>query len=339
LTAAQFVSTYVSTVGFVTGGERVTQKLRQAYLDAVLRQEIAYFDTLGSGEIAQRMLDDINQLQDGLTGKLSLTLGSIATFVTAFIVILVEGWKLGLILVSAIVAITGTMTIGGIYMIKYAKITAAANGASASVAQESLEEYRHVAAMGMQDALAERYNKLVLTASRSSIRGRWALAIMIALMNASIAWSNGLAFWEGSRLLATGDETLGALVTTLLSVSTGAFALGNIAPHIQAFATSIGASGKIFELIQRVSDSDPSASQGKRLPEAKGRIQFRDVSFRYPSRMESLVLDSLSLIAEPGQTTALVGPSGSGKSTLLELIERFYRPLEGTLGRLSERVP
>ncbi|KAI1176093.1 P-loop containing nucleoside triphosphate hydrolase protein [Nemania sp. FL0916] len=331
LTAAQFASTYISTVGFVTGGERITQKLRQEYLNAVLRQEIAYFDTLGSGEIAQRMLDDINQLQDGLTGKLSLTLGSIATFVTAFIVILVEGWKLGLILVSGIVAITGTMTIGGYFMIKYAKITAAANGASASVAQESLEEYRHVAAMGMQDVLVERYNKLVLIASRSSVRGRWALAIMIALMNASIAGSNGLAFWEGSRLLAMGEESLGALVTTLLSVSTGAFALGNIAPHIQAFATSIGASAQIFQLIKRASDSDPSSSEGEKLPKTEGRIQFKDVSFRYPSRMESLVLDSLSLIAEPGKTTAIVGPSGSGKSTLLELIERFYRPLEGTV--------
>ncbi|KAI1818682.1 ABC multidrug transporter Mdr1 [Poronia punctata] len=331
LTAAQFVSTYVSTVGFVTGGERITQKLREAYLDAVLRQEIAYFDTLGSGEIAQRMLDDINQLQDGLTGKLSLTLGSVATFVTAFIVILVEGWKLGLIMVSGIVAITGTMTIGGIYMIKYAKTTAVANGASASLAQESLEEYRHVAAMGMQDALIERYNKLVVAASRSSIRGRWALAIMIAFMNASIAWSNGLAFWEGSRLLAAGEERLGALVTTLLSVSTGAFALGNIAPHIQAFATSIGASGKIFELIHRVSDSDPSSSEGRQLAGVKGHIRLRDVVFRYPSRTESLVLDSLSLVAEPGQTTAIVGPSGSGKSTTMELIEQFYRPLEGAL--------
>ncbi|KAI1281087.1 P-loop containing nucleoside triphosphate hydrolase protein [Xylaria sp. FL0933] len=331
LTAATFVSSYVSTAGFVTGGERISQKLREKYLEAVLRQDIAYFDTLGSGEIAQRILDDINQLQDALTGKLSLTLGSIATFVTAFVVILVEGWKLGLIMISAIGAITGTMTLGGWFMVRYAKATAAANANAASAAQESLEEYRHVAAMGMHDALFARYSKLVRLASRSSIRGRWALAVMIAVLNASIVWSNGLAFWEGSRLLATGDETLGALVTTLLSVSTGAFALGSIGPHVQAFVTSLGASTKIFEVIQRKSDSDPSSLKGQKLPNIKGRIEFKEVTFRYPSRPETVVLDSLSVVAKAGQVTALVGSSGSGKSTVMELIERFYRPLEGVI--------
>ncbi|KAI0428310.1 ABC transporter [Xylaria sp. FL1042] len=330
-TAATFVSAYLSTAGFVTGGEHITQKLRENYLEAVLRQDIAFFETLGSGEIAQRILDDINQLQDALTRKLSLTLGSIATFVTAFVVILVEGWKLGLIMISAIAAITGTMTLGGWFMVRYAKVTAAANAKAASAVQESLEEYRHVAAMGMHDALFARYSKLVRLASRSSIRGRWALALMIAVLNASIVWSNGLAFWEGSRLLVTGDETLGALVTTLLSVSTGAFALGSIGPHIQAFVTSLGASTKIFEVIQRKSDSDPSSTKGQMLPKIKGRIEFKEVFFRYPSRLETVVLGSLSVIAEAGQITALVGPSGSGKSTLVELIERFYKPSEGVI--------
>ncbi|KAI1380474.1 P-loop containing nucleoside triphosphate hydrolase protein [Hypoxylon crocopeplum] len=331
LTVAQFVSVYISTVGFVTGGERITQKLRERYLNAVLRQEIGFFDNLGSGEIAQRILDDINQLQDGLTGKLSLSLTSISTFATAFVVILVEGWKLGLIMLSGIVAITGTMVVGGWFMVRYAKTTAAANGLASSAAQESLEEIKQVTAMGMQEALLKRYNELVLLASRSSIRGRIALAVMIAVMNACIAWSNGLAFWEGSRLLANGEESLGALVTTLLSVSTGAFALGNIAPHIQAFGASIGASAQIFTVIERQSQSDASSTLGKKLPQVKGRIYFRDVSFRYPSRKDTQVLDSLDLVIEPGQTTAIVGPSGSGKSTLVELIERFYKPSSGTI--------
>ncbi|KAI2628689.1 P-loop containing nucleoside triphosphate hydrolase protein [Hypoxylon sp. NC1633] len=331
LTIAQFVSVYISTVGFVTGGERITQRLRERYLNAVLRQEIAFFDNLGSGEIAQRILDDINQLQDGLTGKLSLSLTSISTFVTAFVVILVEGWRLGLIMLSGIIAITGAMVIGGWVMVHYAKITAAANGLAASAAQESLEEIKQVTAMGMQEALLKRYTDLVLKASRSSIRGRISLAVMIAVMNACIAWSNGLAFWEGSRLLANNEESLGALVTTLLSVSTGAFALGNIAPHIQAFGTSIGALAKIFAVIERHSESDPSSMRGDKLAQVNGQIRFRDVSFRYPSRADTQVLNQLSLVAEPGQTTAIVGPSGSGKSTLVELIERFYKPSSGTL--------
>lgn len=56
----------------------------------------------------------------------------------------------------------------------------------------------------------------------------------------------------------------------------------------------------------------------------KGRIEFKNVNFSYPSRPEDKVLNNFSCVFEPGKTTALVGPSGSGKSTIIQLVERFY---------------
>jgi len=61
----------------------------------------------------------------------------------------------------------------------------------------------------------------------------------------------------------------------------------------------------------------------------KGRIEFKHVKFRYPSRLDQEVLKSFSATFEPGKTTAIVGPSGSGKSTVVQLIERFYDAEEG----------
>ena len=74
----------------------------------------------------------------------------------------------------------------------------------------------------------------------------------------------------------------------------------------------------------------------------KGRIDLENVSFRYPTRPETTVLDNFSLKISPGEVVALVGPSGSGKSSIIKLIERLLRTFpqwwEGELGDLWMRM-
>jgi ATP-binding cassette, subfamily B (MDR/TAP), member 1 len=85
----------------------------------------------------------------------------------------------------------------------------------------------------------------------------------------------------------------------------------------------------IFALLDRKSKVDPFETGGLRPFNVRGRIEFRNVTFRYPSRPEEPVVKNLNLIIEPGQSVALVGPSGSGKSTIVALLERYYDPEVG----------
>ena len=87
----------------------------------------------------------------------------------------------------------------------------------------------------------------------------------------------------------------------------------------------------VFDIINRVPDIDSRSETGKNLDRIEGRIEFKDVNFRYPSRLDQQVLNNFSAVFEPGQTTAIVGPSGSGKSTIVQLIERFYDPESGSI--------
>jgi subfamily B ATP-binding cassette protein MsbA len=89
----------------------------------------------------------------------------------------------------------------------------------------------------------------------------------------------------------------------------------------------------VFELVDAPVEHDPGT---RTLERAQGRVQFQNVSFRYPNSL-ALALDEVSLDIKPGQTVALVGMSGGGKSTFVNLLTRFYEPASGRI--LLDGVP
>ncbi|KAJ5951225.1 ABC transporter integral membrane type 1 [Penicillium vulpinum] len=313
----QFVSVYISTAGFMIGGENITQRLREKYLAAILRQNIAFFDVLGAGEITTRITADMNLIQDSLTGKLSLTLYSCANFGAAFIISFAKSWRMALILISAIVAETGSMSICSSFMVKYTNMSLLAYADGSTAAEEAISSIRHVTAFGIQDKLADRYQKFLTKAERYGLQSRIALATMMAIMNGVIFWTYGLTFWQGSRYLVVDEIELGALVTILLATLTGAFTFGNIAPNFQAFATGIAATGKILATVSRKSPLDPSSSRGNKLQPVSGTIELKNICFVYPSRPDVLTLDGINLLFTAGKTTAIVGASGCGKKNIV----------------------
>jgi ATP-binding cassette subfamily B (MDR/TAP) protein 1 len=139
----------------------------------------------------------------------------------------------------------------------------------------------------------------------------------------------GLAFWQGSRYIVSGDTNVQSVLTILLAIMIGAFSLGNVAPNAQAFTTATSAAAKIFDTIDRVSPLDPVAETGEKLEHVEGTVELRHIKHIYPSRPEVTVMDDVSLIIPAGKKTALVGASGSGKSTIVGLVERFYLPCAG----------
>lgn len=105
--------------------------------------------------------------------------------------------------------------------------------------------------------------------------------------------------------------------------------LGQAAPDVTAFIRAKAAAYPIFEMIERNTVSKSSAQTGKKLSKVDGHIQFKNVTFSYPSRPDVMIFNKLCLDIPSGKIVALVGGSGSGKSTVISLIERFYEPLSG----------
>jgi ATP-binding cassette subfamily B (MDR/TAP) protein 1 len=326
---AEFITIYISTVGFIYTGEHISGKVRAQYLAACLRMNIGFYDKLGSGEITTRITADTNLVQDGISEKVGLTLNALATFFTAFIIGFIKSWKLTLILTSTVAAIVLMMGAGSSFIVKYSKQSLGSYAIGGSIAEEVISSIRNATAFGTQDKLARQYDKHLAEAEKYGSKVKFALAAMLGGMFLVIYLNYGLAFWVGSKFLVKGEIGLSSILTILMSIMIGAFALGNVAPNIQAFTTAISAAAKIFNTIDRVSPLDPTSTEGIKLDHVEGTVELRNIKHIYPSRPEVTVMEDVSLVIPAGKMTALVGASGSGKSTIVGLVERFYDPVGG----------
>jgi ATP-binding cassette, subfamily B (MDR/TAP), member 1 len=116
------------------------------------------------------------------------------------------------------------------------------------------------------------------------------------------------------------------LITSLIDLDRS---LGQAFSNLGAFSKGKIAGYKLLEVIRQKPSIVNDHKDGKWLAEVHGNIEFKDVTFSYPSRPDVMIFRDFSLFFPAGKTVAVVGSSGSGKSTVVALIERFYDPNEG----------
>jgi ATP-binding cassette, subfamily B (MDR/TAP), member 1 len=182
LAIGEFVSIYISTVGFIHTGEHISAKVREQYLAAVLRQNIAFFDKLGAGDITTRITADTNLVQDAISEKVALTLTAIATFLSAFVIGFATFWKLTLILISTVVLIVMVMGTGSSFIVKFSKKSLESYALGGTIAEEVVSSIRNATAFSTQNKLARQYDTHLIEAQRWSLRVKFAIAIMMGCM-------------------------------------------------------------------------------------------------------------------------------------------------------------
>jgi ATP-binding cassette subfamily B (MDR/TAP) protein 1 len=333
LAIGEFATIYLATVGFIYTGDHIVQQIRVEYLRAVLRQNIAFFDTLGAGEITTRITADTNLIQDGISEKVGLALTGISTFVTAFIIAYIKSWKLALVCSATLVALLLIMGGCSTAMLGSNKNALGSQGQGASLAEDILDSIRTVVAFDAQETLATKYEKHLKDAERPGMRAQIIFALMVGALLCVMYLNYGLGFWMGSRFLTetNSDIKAGDVLTILMAIILGSYNLGNIAPNTQALSTAVAAASKLYSTIDRQSPLDASVDKGITLDHVRGDIVLQNIRHVYPSRPEVIVAHDLSVYIPAGKTTAFVGPSGSGKSTIIGLIERFYSPVAGNI--------
>ncbi|KAN0066590.1 hypothetical protein ACQY0O_000684 [Thecaphora frezii] len=326
-----FVTSYIYMAAWSYTSEKICCRIREAYLRSTLRQEIAYFDDFGPGQLASQIRSDIHSIQAGINEKLPMTLMYFSTFIGSVAVAFSQSWRLSLALLP--IAPTILMT-GGVMnvMTKSAKeIELKSTSKGASRAEEACRSIRTIKAFGKEAVLLEQYDRCNDETRLQGGRIGRLQGVGVGALMFIIYSGYALAFYYGSKLIARGELAPGKIISVIFSNFIGAFAIATLFPNLETFTVALAAAGPILMAIRRKPQLADAGDRGLEPASVVGRVELRNVHFTYPSRPDVPILRGLSLSFEDGKTTALVGSSGCGKSTVIALLERFYDPAAGSV--------
>ncbi|KAJ1984334.1 hypothetical protein H4R34_000709 [Dimargaris verticillata] len=329
LAAGTFVAASIQVFCWSATAERQTRRMRELYYEAILRQEISWFDTVATGDLTARISGDVNIVQEGMGSKLGRLIQDLVTFLTGFIIAFIKGWKLALVLLAAFPLMAAAGSLVSVLIASESVGGQSSYGKAGGVAEEVISGIRTVMAFGGQESEIRRYDQKITEAMRKGIRKALIGGVGMGAINSIMFLTYALGFWYGVKLAAEGSLESSQVLNVFFALTIGAMSLGISAPNLTAVGSAQGAANKVFTIIDRQSPIDPLAESGRRLDQVQGRIEFRNIRFSYPTRPDVPILQGVSLTVEPGETVALVGASGSGKSTIVALLERFYDPTEG----------
>ncbi|KAK7056875.1 hypothetical protein VNI00_002592 [Paramarasmius palmivorus] len=326
-----FLCTYVYMYFWVYTGEVNAKRVRENYLKAVLRQDIAFFDKVGAGEVATRIQTDTHLVQQGISEKVALVVNFLAAFVAGFIIAYVRSWRLALAMSSILPCIAIAGGVMNKFVSKYMQESLKFIAEGGNLAEEVISTIRTAQAFGTQRILSSMYDSHIERARIVDVKAAVVHGIGLAIFFFVIYSSYALAFSFGITLTLDGHADVGIVINVFMAILIGSFSLAMLAPEMQAITHARGAAAKLYSTIDRVPDIDSANPDGLKPDHVEGEIELDHVKFSYPSRPGVIVVKDLSLTFRAGKTAALVGASGSGKSTVISLVERFYDPLAGSV--------
>jgi ATP-binding cassette subfamily B protein len=308
--------------------QRSMFRLREDVEDKLNRLPLKYVDQQSLGDLLSRVTNDIDNLAQSLQQTLSQMLTSSLTLVGTMVMMFVVSWQLALVALVTVPLSLLTMR----FIAKRSRERFIAQwrhtGDLNGLVEESFTGHAIVKAFGRQAEVEERFrqnNDLLYEASygAQSISGSIQPSMM-AIGNLNFV---AVAIIGGVQV-ANGSLSLGGVQAFIQYSRQFAQPLTQVASMINVFQSGVASAERIFEFLD-AEEQSPDASERLLPPAVRGRVEFEQVSFSYdPDR--PLITD-LSLVAEPGQTVAIVGPTGAGKTTLVNLIMRFYELDEGRI--------
>ena len=312
-------------------GERVVADLRVAVQRNLLALDPKYFEENRPSEIASRMTSDTSVIEMIVGTTISVALRNIVMGIGGIIYLLTLSPKLALMMLLGIPLAIGPIVILGRMLRNVSRHSQDRIADVGAMVAETLGAMKIVQAFGQERREGDRFDKAVQSAFSTARRRIVIRSVMTAIVITLIFGAITMVLWQAASDVISGQITGGAVAAFVLTGMIVAGAFGALTEVYGELMRGAGAAGRLSELLQEVPEIRAPANP-KALPQpSRGELKFDDVTFRYPTRLETPALEDFALTISPGELVAVVGPSGAGKSTLFQLAQRFYDPQEGVV--------
>ena len=327
LVALRGICNFTSDYFMAWVGNTVVMRLQRAVFSHLMGMPLSFFDKHNTGTLLSKVTYDAGQVSSAASSTLISLIREGCTVIGLLVLMFYYSWQLSLIffIVGPVVAVL--ISVISKRFRKLSRQLQHAMGNITTSTEQMLRGHREVLMFGGQEIEAGRFDKVSNSVRQQNMKMVVADAVGSPIVQfiASTALSLVLylaTFPEISHTLTAGS--FAAVISALFGLMKPLKSLTQV--NVQ-FQRGIAACQSLFDVIDLPLEQDNGQLQ---IGHATGRIEFRDVTFTYPTK-DAPALRNISFNIEPGKTVALVGRSGSGKSTIASLLTRFYDIQEGTI--------
>lgn len=309
-------------------GQRVIIDIRRAVFTKLQRLSMSFYDKNKTGTIMSYVTNDVSALQGALVDNVVEMITESVILIASIVMMIYLDWKLFLVTFGTFPFVLGFIDLFGKRIRKSGSRIQEAAADITSVLQETVSSARVIKSFVREGYEVARFDKENMNNFHANMKNAQLMATLTPTIEFVAAIGVTIILWYGGNSVINGEITAGSLVAFLtyaVNISNPIKRLSRVIGNIQK---ALAAAQRVFDVLdlpETIKDSD----NAKKLPPAKGKVCFNDVSFSYNPGEQ--VISNISFDVKPGEMIAFVGPSGAGKSTVASLLPRFYDVDSGSI--------
>ena len=311
---------------------RVAQSASADLRSAIVRQVQTFsfgnLDRIQTGQLLVRATSDVNMVQTMVQMSLRMLTRAPLWMIGSAAMLITTSTRLALLMLALLPVVLGIIwffltTARPLFSSVQEKLDRLNQ-----VLQENLAGVRVVKAFVRDEHENTRFDRVNSDLTFENIKVMQFVATLIPTMRCLVNLAVVGVVWFGGNLVVSGDFTVGEIVASINYMSYALFPMMMLGGMIGPLSAADASAARIWEVLDSTSEVR-SRPQARALPDVTGRVAFENVCFSYNTGCHEPVLQDVNLVAEPGQTVAILGATGSGKSSLIHLIPRFYDVEQG----------